>query len=62
MHLQLGKPLAEVAAHFGVPVDSHSEVLDLLEQMSGAQIEELKTSLIQAKQQQTNSSLKRFTG
>jgi len=49
-----------VAAHFGVPVDSHSEVLELLEQMSGNQIEELKASLIQAKQQQNQQFIEAF--
>ncbi len=60
MHLRLGKPLAEVAAHFDVPVDSHAEVLELLEQMSGNQIEELKASLIQAKQQQNQQFIEAF--
>lgn len=60
MHLRIGKPLAEVAIHFGVPTDSHSEVLELLEQMSGTQIEELKASLIQAKQQQNQQFVEAF--
>jgi len=60
LHLRLGKPLAEVASHFGVPVDSHSEVVELLEQMSGNQIEELKASLIQAKQQQNQQFIEAF--
>lgn len=60
MHLRIGKPLAEVAIHFGVPTDSHSEVLELLEQMSGTQIEELKASLIQAKQQQNQQFIEAF--
>ncbi len=58
--MRLGKPLAEVAVHFGVPVDSHSEVVDLLEHMSDAQIEELKSSLIQAKQQQNHQFIEAF--
>jgi len=41
-------------------MDSHAEVLDLLEQMSGAQIEELKASLIQAKQQQNQQFIEAF--
>jgi len=60
MHLRLGKPLAEVASHFGVPMDSHSEVLELLEKMSSNQIEELKASLIQAKQQQNQQFIEAF--
>lgn len=60
LHKTQGKSLAEVAAHFGVATGSHEEVLQLLEQMSGDQIEELKASLIQAKQQQNQEFIEAF--